>query len=50
MFETGNRFVFAPKLTCFQLGGTHHADVLSEWLLYTQAPGSRRSRATSAAR
>ena len=29
------RFVFAPKLTCFQLGGTHHADVLSEWLLYT---------------
>lgn len=24
-----------PVMRCFQLGGAHHADVLSEWLLYT---------------
>ena len=27
--------VGAPRMGCFQLGGANHADILSEWLLYT---------------
>ena len=26
-----------PMMQCFQLGGAHHSDVLSEWIFYTGA-------------